>query len=76
MNYDMLGSPNFFRGVYNGNLANPLVKTSCVTVTVLFERYWQDKGLYFNLTDINTSSATNFLNVCSFFYALHFSRLM
>jgi Zn-dependent M28 family amino/carboxypeptidase len=44
----MLGSPNYYRGVYDGRSAQPmnsLVYNGSATIQQLFENFWSDKDL-------------------------------
>eukprot|EP00339_Tiarina_fusa_P000094 CAMPEP_0117001496 /NCGR_PEP_ID=MMETSP0472-20121206/3479_1 /TAXON_ID=693140 ORGANISM="Tiarina fusus, Strain LIS" /NCGR_SAMPLE_ID=MMETSP0472 /ASSEMBLY_ACC=CAM_ASM_000603 /LENGTH=373 /DNA_ID=CAMNT_0004701529 /DNA_START=360 /DNA_END=1478 /DNA_ORIENTATION=+ len=56
LNYDMLASPNFFRGVYNGSQAEPPITQSCSKVTQIYASFWLDQSLNFTLTEFNGRS--------------------
>lgn len=68
LNYDMLGSSNFFRGVYNGSQAEPPITKSCTTIAQIYESFWVDNNLKYTLTEFNGRSDYGpFLEVCFFF---------
>jgi Zn-dependent M28 family amino/carboxypeptidase len=50
LNYDMLGSPNYFRGVYDGSGAVPEIRTASINIQKVFEGYFNRKGLGFDLS--------------------------
>jgi len=56
LNYDMLASPNFMRGVYNGYEAQPPITTSSSRVASLYEQYFNARGLTYTLTEFNGRS--------------------
>jgi len=57
LNFDMLGSPNYFRGVYNGQEAqDPDIRVASGNIQRLFEGYFRSKGLGFDLTPFDGRS--------------------
>jgi len=56
INYDMLASPNFFRGVLNGYQADDPIAVSCTRLTQVFEDYYNITNLPYLLTEFNGRS--------------------
>jgi Zn-dependent M28 family amino/carboxypeptidase len=56
LNYDMLGSPNFFRGIYNGSSGPENVAVGSGLLQGMWETYFNDKGLAYNLTEFDGRS--------------------
>jgi len=56
LNYDMLGSPNFFYGVYNGSGAATPIREQCVRIQREFERYLTSLGKPLLLTPFSGRS--------------------
>jgi Zn-dependent M28 family amino/carboxypeptidase len=56
LNFDMLGSPNFFRGVFNGSAGDPSIAVGSGTIQSLWERYFQDNKIAYSLTEFNGRS--------------------
>jgi len=50
LNFDMLGSPNYFRGVYDGNGAASDIRTGSVNIQNLLTTYFDFADLPWNLT--------------------------
>merc|ERR1712137_910139 len=45
LNFDMLGSPNYFRGVYDGEGADEQIRSGCVKIENLFTHYFGFEGI-------------------------------
>jgi len=56
INIDMLGSPNFFYGIYNGSGASPDIRDRCVLITKEFEQFFQNQQQPYDLTDFTGRS--------------------
>jgi len=58
LNFDMLGSPNFFRGVYYGGAptVDPRIRTASGNIQKIFEEYFKITTLAFDLTPFNGRS--------------------
>jgi len=56
LNFDMLGSPNYFRGVYDGEGAAPDIRTGSVNIENLFTTYFNFANLPWNLTEFTGRS--------------------
>jgi len=65
LNFDMLGSPNFFYGIYNGSSAvNESIRASSAAIEGLFKDYFNSKNLSFLLTTFDGRSDYGpFINV-------------
>jgi Zn-dependent M28 family amino/carboxypeptidase len=50
LNFDMMGSPNYFRGVYNGSGAAQDIVKGCVFLQTIFEEWFAVEGLFYDLT--------------------------
>jgi len=51
LNFDMLGSPNYFRGIYDGaSAANATVRPGSAAIQSLFENYFNAQSLSWDLT--------------------------
>lgn len=50
VNYDMLGSPNFFRGIYNGSEAADNIRPGCVAIMKLYQDFFNDHSLSWELS--------------------------
>ena len=50
VNYDMLGSPNFFRGIYNGTEAAEAIKPQCETIMNLYIEFFISNNITWSLT--------------------------
>lgn len=73
LNYDMLGSPNFFRGVYNGSEAATTIRPACVAIMNLFIDFFNSHSIPYELSPFTGRSDYGpFLEVCLFqsFYLL------
>eukprot|EP01112_Ceratiomyxa_fruticulosa_P022260 TRINITY_DN8092_c0_g2_i7.p1 TRINITY_DN8092_c0_g2~~TRINITY_DN8092_c0_g2_i7.p1 ORF type:complete len:125 (-),score=25.05 TRINITY_DN8092_c0_g2_i7:56-430(-) len=46
----MVGSPNFFRGIYNGSSANEAIRNGSTVIQHLFEKSFDVQGLKWDLT--------------------------
>lgn len=44
LNYDMIGSPNFMRGVYDGRAAPENIRTGCTKIQVMYELFFNSVG--------------------------------
>lgn len=51
-----VGSPNFFRGVYNGSGASSDVVNGSITIQKLFESYFQQKNITYAFTSFDGRS--------------------
>jgi Zn-dependent M28 family amino/carboxypeptidase len=56
LNYDMLGSPNFFRGIYNGSSGPENVAVGSGLLQEMWEKYFTDKGIAYNMTEFDGRS--------------------
>lgn len=56
LNYDMIGSPNFFRGIYNGEGAVEEIRPGCVAIQRLFEDYFNQRNMGFETTPFDGRS--------------------
>jgi Zn-dependent M28 family amino/carboxypeptidase len=56
INFDMLGSPNYFRGILNGFLADPNINAGSSYIAKLFQDFFQSKDLSFIMTPFNGRS--------------------
>jgi Zn-dependent M28 family amino/carboxypeptidase len=60
LNYDMLGSPNFMFGIYDGKTANNNTPASALpgsnTITDLFKNWFEQQNLPWNYTDFSGRS--------------------
>jgi len=56
INIDMLGSPNFFYGIYNGSGAAPEIRDKCVIIQKEFEQFFQTQQEPFKLTPFSGRS--------------------
>ena len=72
VNYDMLGSPNFFRGIYNGTEAAEAIKPQCETIMNLYIEFFISNNITWSLTAFTGRSDYGpFLEVFSpFFFPL------
>ena len=52
----MLGSPNFFRGIYNGSEAEPNIRNASKAITDLFIDYHKKSGWAYDLTSFTGRS--------------------
>jgi len=50
INMDMVGSPNYFIGIYNGSMANETIQAACTTIQELFQEAFENRGLPYKLT--------------------------
>eukprot|EP00027_Filamoeba_sp_ATCC50430_P012883 CAMPEP_0168564744 /NCGR_PEP_ID=MMETSP0413-20121227/13420_1 /TAXON_ID=136452 /ORGANISM="Filamoeba nolandi, Strain NC-AS-23-1" /LENGTH=493 /DNA_ID=CAMNT_0008596459 /DNA_START=40 /DNA_END=1521 /DNA_ORIENTATION=- len=50
LNFDMEGSPNFFRGIYNGSGASQDIVKGCIFLQNIFEDWFAQEGLFYDLT--------------------------
>ena len=52
LNFDMLGSPNYFRGVYHGGAAtvDPEIRTASGNIQIVLEDFFKSKNLGYDLT--------------------------
>jgi Zn-dependent M28 family amino/carboxypeptidase len=66
INLDMLGSPNFYRGVYNGEQAAVDIRNGSVAVTNLFVDFFNKHGLAYGWSAFDgRSDYQAFINVCA-----------
>jgi Zn-dependent M28 family amino/carboxypeptidase len=66
LNFDMIGSPNFIRGIYNGSSGTDSVKKGSTIIQQLFEHYFESHWLPYTLTPFNGRSDYGpFINVHS-----------
>jgi Zn-dependent M28 family amino/carboxypeptidase len=56
LNFDMIASPNFFYGVYNGSGAAPEIREKCVLIQREFEASITSQGKPFSLTPFSGRS--------------------
>jgi Zn-dependent M28 family amino/carboxypeptidase len=56
INLDMIASPNFFRGVYNASSGASDIRNASLTIQGLFEEYFNENQLPFDLTPMAGSS--------------------
>lgn len=56
VNYDMLGSPNFFRGIYNGSEGAEHIRTASEAISLMYVRHFQDEGLAWDPTSFDGRS--------------------
>eukprot|EP00339_Tiarina_fusa_P009908 CAMPEP_0117075546 /NCGR_PEP_ID=MMETSP0472-20121206/53265_1 /TAXON_ID=693140 ORGANISM="Tiarina fusus, Strain LIS" /NCGR_SAMPLE_ID=MMETSP0472 /ASSEMBLY_ACC=CAM_ASM_000603 /LENGTH=441 /DNA_ID=CAMNT_0004801101 /DNA_START=90 /DNA_END=1415 /DNA_ORIENTATION=+ len=56
LNFDMLGSPNYFRGVYDGEGADIGIRTGCVNIEGLLTNFFDFDNLPWNLTEFTGRS--------------------
>jgi Zn-dependent M28 family amino/carboxypeptidase len=56
LNFDMIGSPNFMRGIYNGSSALDNVKSGATIIQQLYEKYFSSHQLPYTLTPFNGRS--------------------
>lgn len=56
LNYDMVASPNFFRGIYDGNGASADIRNASVKIMELYEHYFDFNNIDYRLTEFNGRS--------------------
>lgn len=56
LNFDMLGSPNFMRGIHNGSSGPEDVRNGSALIQELFEGYFQSQDLAYMLTEFDGRS--------------------
>jgi Zn-dependent M28 family amino/carboxypeptidase len=56
VNYDMLGSPNFFRGIYNGSEGASGIRTASEAISLMYVRHFEDQGLAWDPTSFDGRS--------------------
>mmetsp|Transcript_24639 Transcript_24639/g.41313 ORF Transcript_24639/g.41313 Transcript_24639/m.41313 type:complete len:494 (-) Transcript_24639:22-1503(-) len=56
LNYDMLGSPNFVRGVLNGSQAAEPIRTASATITSLYQEFFEDHDLAYKMNEFTGRS--------------------
>jgi len=56
INIDMIGSPNYFRGVYNGSSGSDDIRNGSTAVQGLFEGYFVDSEVPYDLTGFDGRS--------------------
>jgi len=56
LNFDMVGSPNFFYGIYNGSGAAPIIRNRCVQIQRQFEASIGNMGEPYDLTPFSGRS--------------------
>jgi hypothetical protein len=57
LNYDMVASPNFIRGIYNGSGAeSAVIRNKCIGIQRLFQERFNQKGLAAKLEDFTGRS--------------------
>jgi len=64
INLDMLGSPNFYRGIYDGTGAAPEIRNASTTVTNIFIDFFTKHGLAYGMSTFDgRSDYFAFINV-------------
>jgi len=56
LNFDMIASPNYFRGVYNGSQSTASILEGSLKIQNLFEDWFTEKKLNYRLTDFTDRS--------------------
>lgn len=56
INMDMVASPNYFRGIYDGNQAEPSIRNQSWTITQMFIQQFSQNELSYSLTDFDGRS--------------------
>jgi Zn-dependent M28 family amino/carboxypeptidase len=56
LNFDMIGSPNFMRGIYNGSTAPNEVKNGATIIQQLYEKYFSSHQLPYSLVPFDGRS--------------------
>jgi len=58
LNFDMLGSPNYMRGIYYGGAAtvDPRIRTQSGNIQKVFEKHWNSLNLEFDLSPFDGRS--------------------
>jgi len=56
LNFDMLGSPNFYRAIYDGAGANSTIKRACITIMTAFIDFFNKQKLPWDLTPFDGRS--------------------
>lgn len=56
VNYDMLGSPNFFRGIYNGTQGAEVIRTQSEVIMGLYVSFFNRFNLPWGMTDFDGRS--------------------
>eukprot|EP00011_Vannellida_sp_DIVA3-517-6-12_P003234 CAMPEP_0114627480 /NCGR_PEP_ID=MMETSP0168-20121206/12320_1 /TAXON_ID=95228 ORGANISM="Vannella sp., Strain DIVA3 517/6/12" /NCGR_SAMPLE_ID=MMETSP0168 /ASSEMBLY_ACC=CAM_ASM_000044 /LENGTH=512 /DNA_ID=CAMNT_0001838819 /DNA_START=5 /DNA_END=1543 /DNA_ORIENTATION=- len=56
LNYDMIGSANYFRGIYNGSQADANIRTACETITRSYEGWFDEHKFAFAMTEFDGRS--------------------
>ena len=54
----MLGSPNFFRGVYDGCGAAADIRNQSATITQMYVEYFDKEGLAWDFTEVRDALAS------------------
>jgi len=56
LNFDMIGSPNYVRAIYDGSGAAPEIRSGSIKIQNLFEDYFNFNALNYTLTPFNGRS--------------------
>jgi len=56
VNFDMIASPNFMRGIYNGSQADAPIRKQSTVIMGLFIKFFESLSLSFDLTDFTGRS--------------------
>jgi len=56
LNFDMIGSPNFIRGIYNASSGQSNIRAGSQIIQGLFETYFQNNNINYTLTAFNGRS--------------------
>jgi len=56
LNFDMLGSPNFRRGVYNGSSGDEDIRVGSTKIQNIFESYMNENKLFYDMKEFNGRS--------------------
>jgi len=56
LNFDMLGSPNGYVGVYNGTMASDPIRNASEQITLAFTSYFDSKNQPYDLSEFNGRS--------------------
>lgn len=56
LNFDMLASPNYRRGIYNGSSGAENIRHGSTQIQKIFEKNYQDVGLSYDLVEFNGRS--------------------
>jgi len=56
LNFDMVASPNYFRGIYNASSGDSDIRTQSIVIQKIFEQFFIDNNLDYELTAFNGRS--------------------